>query len=42
MQILPTLGTSQFQMVDMWAETHMIILAVVISASIAQCPNCQQ
>jgi len=42
MQILPTFGTSHFQIVNMRAETHKIVLAVVISAPTAQCPNCQQ
>ena len=42
MQILPMFGTSHFQIVDMRAETHKIVLAVAISAPTAQCPNCQQ
>jgi transposase len=42
MQILPMFGKSQFQIVDMKAETNKIILAMVISTFTAQCPNCQQ
>jgi transposase len=42
MQILPTFGISNFQIVDMRAETHKIVLIVVISDLAAQCPNCQQ
>jgi len=42
MQILPTFGITNFQIVDMRAETHKIVLTVVISDPAAQCPNCQQ
>ena len=42
MQILPTFGISNFQVVDMRAETHKIVLTAVISTPAAQCPNCQQ
>ncbi len=35
MQILPTFGISKFQIVDMRAEIHRIVLALVISAPAA-------
>jgi transposase len=42
MQILPTFGTANFQIIDMRAETRKIVLTAIISTPTAQCPNCQQ
>ncbi len=42
MQVLPTIGLSHFQLLDMKVEAREIIITLMISAPTAQCPDCQQ
>ncbi len=42
MQVLPTIRTHHLELVRMRAEAHEIVVTLMITAPIAQCPNCQQ
>ena len=42
MQVLPTVGLSHFQLLDMRVESHEIVITLIITAPTAQCPDCQQ
>lgn len=42
MQVLPTIRTHHVELVRMRAEAGEIVITLVMTAPIAQCPNCQQ
>ena len=42
MQVLPTIHTHHVELVRMRAEAGEIVITLMMTASIAQCPNCQQ
>lgn len=42
MQVLPTIRTHHVELVRMRAEADEIVITLMMTAPIAQCPNCQQ